>query len=273
VATGAAGSSASVANSGTSSAATFNFTIPQGATGAGFANGTAGGQIYLTGSSSPFAPAAPQAMTGDVTIASSGVTTIGTGKVTASMIANSTLTSTQIASGTITGSNIANSTVGVANLDASGTASSSTYLRGDGTWSTPSGGSSTGFTFIAGFQNPGEEQGTTLYVPPVGFTSDIHSNTLLSVQQMASPVACTLSALNVAVNNFQTSVSDTTTITVYQNQLATSMHCSVATDGNKSSCSDTTHTLSISAGDTLSIGFVETNDNPFNAITVQMQCE
>jgi Collagen triple helix repeat (20 copies) len=152
VTTGSAGSSASVTNSGTSSAATFNFTIPQGATGTGFANGTVGGQIYLTASLSPFAPAAPQTVTGDVTISSSGATTIGPGTVTANkiannaitstQIANNAITSTQIASGTITGGNIANSTIGVANLNASGTASSSTYLRGDGTWSTPGGGSS-----------------------------------------------------------------------------------------------------------------------------------
>jgi hypothetical protein len=146
VTTGAAGSSASVTNSGTSSAATFNFTIPQGATGTGFSNGTAGGQIYLSSSLSPFAPAAPQTVTGDVIISSSGVTTIGSGAVTANKIANNAVTSTQIASSTITGGNIANSTIAVANLNASGTASSSTYLRGDGTWSAPSGGSSNTYT-------------------------------------------------------------------------------------------------------------------------------
>ena len=67
---------------------------------------------------------------------------IANNAITSTQIANSTITSSQIASSTITGGNIANSTIGVANLNASGTASSSTYLRGDGTWSTPSGGSS-----------------------------------------------------------------------------------------------------------------------------------
>jgi hypothetical protein len=45
VTTGAAGSSASVTNSGSSSAAVFNFTIPRGATGTGVPTGGATGQV------------------------------------------------------------------------------------------------------------------------------------------------------------------------------------------------------------------------------------
>jgi len=91
-----------------------------GATGAGFANGTAAGQIYVTGAT-PFAPSSPVAMSGDVTINSSGVTTVGVSKITTTKIADASVTMAKIST-------------------TSGTASSSTYLRGDGTWSTPGGG-------------------------------------------------------------------------------------------------------------------------------------
>ncbi len=45
----------------------------QGVPGAGLANGSSAGQIYLTGSS-PFAPQSPQSVTGDITISSTAVT-------------------------------------------------------------------------------------------------------------------------------------------------------------------------------------------------------
>jgi hypothetical protein len=40
------------------------------------------------------------------------------------------------------------------------------------------------------------------------------------------PVACTMSALNVGINNYNAPASDTTTITIYKNLAATSMTCS-----------------------------------------------
>jgi hypothetical protein len=110
-------------------------------------------------------------------------------------------------------------------------------------------------------------------VPPVGFTNGINQNTDVEVLSMASPSACTLGNLIVAVNNFTAAGSDTTTITVYHNQGATTLACSVTSNGNRVACTDTTHTVSVSQGDLLAIAFVETNANPFNAITVTMTCQ
>jgi hypothetical protein len=108
----------------------------------------------------------------------------------------------------------------------------------------------------------------------IGFVgSAIATNTTFDNQAMPSPIACTLSGLAVGVNNFASSGSDTSTIVIYQNGAPTSLTCSVTTNGNKSSCTDTTHTLSVSAGDLLSIGFYESNDTPFNALTVAMSCQ
>ena len=92
----------------------------QGATGSGFANGSASGQVYITGVT-PFAPSNPVSLSGDITMNTSGVTTIGSSKVTTTKIADASVTVAKIAT-------------------SAGTAGSTTYLRGDGTWSTPNTG-------------------------------------------------------------------------------------------------------------------------------------
>ncbi|PWN66720.1 collagen-like protein [Chryseobacterium oncorhynchi] len=92
----------------------------QGATGSGFANGSASGQVYITGAT-PFAPTNPVSLSGDVTMSTSGVTTIGSSKITTTKIADASVTVAKIAT-------------------SAGTAGSATYLRGDGTWSTPNTG-------------------------------------------------------------------------------------------------------------------------------------
>ncbi|MDH4980951.1 hypothetical protein [Hyphomicrobium sp. D-2] len=67
------------------------------------------------------------ALSGDATLSNAGVLTI----------TNNAVTSAKIADGTITGADIANSTIGIGKLAATGSASSSVFLRGDGTWASP----------------------------------------------------------------------------------------------------------------------------------------
>ena len=104
----------------------------KGDAGSGFANGTTAAQVYLTASSAPYAPQVPVSLSGDLTINNSGTTTIG----------NSKITTDKINDGAVT----------VAKLSATGTKDSTTYLRGDGTWATPSssgGGNSLTMTTVS----------------------------------------------------------------------------------------------------------------------------
>jgi len=68
------------------------------------ANGTEPGQVYLTGTASPFAPQNPVSLTGAITVNASGVTTLSDASVT------------------------------TAKIKATGSASGATFLRGDGVW-------------------------------------------------------------------------------------------------------------------------------------------
>jgi hypothetical protein len=134
-------------------------------------------------------------------------------------------------------------------------------------------------SFATEFLNPGTSGGTTFYLSPLfkgGSLSSSQNSAIASSTESnfsAIPVTCTMSALNVGVNNYNASASDTTTITVYKNKAATSMSCSVTTNGNGSGCQDTTNTFSASAGDDISVSFVETNANPFNKVDVQLVCQ
>lgn len=91
------------------------------------------------------------ALTTDVLASGTGsvAATIAPNAVTSGKISDGTITGSDIAATTITGANIANSTIAVGKLSATGTASATTYLRGDGTWATVSGGADNLGTHIA----------------------------------------------------------------------------------------------------------------------------
>jgi len=143
----------------------------------------------------------------------------------------------------------------------------------------PAGSGVSAATYIANFVDPGSGAGTTWYLSPVATGNSTaaaccnSANMTIAPNFVASPVSCTASALNVAVNNYNVTAIDTTKITVYKNQAATTMSCSVTTDGNSAGCTDTTHTFSVAQGDLLTIAFVETNATPFNNITTALVCQ
>ncbi|HXS12186.1 MAG TPA: DNRLRE domain-containing protein [Acidobacteriaceae bacterium] len=130
-------------------------------------------------------------------------------------------------------------------------------------------------SFSMQFTNPGPPSvaGTTYYFSPLYASGSFTGNTTIGANFVAMPMACTMSALNVGVNNFQTSTLDVTTLTVYKNGAATAMTCSVTTNGNGSSCQDKTDTFAVSGGDNISVAFSETNVNPFNKVVVNLVCQ
>jgi hypothetical protein len=111
----------------------------------------------------------------------------------------------------------------------------------------------------------------TLTGPSAGNNVSIASST--EANFVAAPAACTVSALNVGANNYFAPGADTVTIAVFKNSVATTMQCSVTTNNNGSSCSDTTHTFTVEGGDTLAISFSETNIDPFVKLTTALICK
>jgi len=128
-ATGAAGVTGAIGPTGATGAIGIaGQTGPTGATGAagaGFTNGTAAGQIYLTGGS-PFAPQSAQGMTGDVTINSVAVTSLSTAATTGNKIVSAL-------------GNATAGTIPTARLGSNAAAGATAFLNANGAFAVPGG--------------------------------------------------------------------------------------------------------------------------------------
>jgi Collagen triple helix repeat (20 copies) len=117
-------------------------------------------------------------------------------------------------------------------------------------------GSSTGFIFSGSFLNEAEGTG---FMNPVGLSAQ-------SVSQLAfnaAPATCTVRSLTVdsiTNNSISPIIVDTTAFTVFHNDVATAMTCSITnatSNGSTASCSDSTHTFAVNQGDRISLRFTE----------------
>jgi hypothetical protein len=89
------------------------------------------------------------------------------------------------------------------------------------------------------------------------------------------PVACTITSLTLRLDAINSAGANLVTVTLYKNGSATTMTASavVSTAGAFAIATDTTHTVSVAAGDSLSIGYVQSNNAEVVRIGVATRCQ
>ncbi len=133
--------------------------------------------------------------------------------------------------------------------------------------------------YNAQFTNPGN---TTTHFYNPGLLSSNTGGTAIqfsSANRLVAPKTCTMSQLSVA--GFETTTggagNDQLTVTLNQNGSPTTLTCTLtvtnAVNGT-GSCSDTSHTVAITAGDTLSLALSgETNATPVIILSSLLKCQ
>lgn len=137
------------------------------------------------------------AVSGDITLSNAGVANIANDAIIGPEISTSSINSARIADGTIAGIDIANTTIAVGKLSATGTASATTYLRGDNTWATVSASSAwASLTGVpAGFADGTDDGLTAETDPQVGTTT---ANNFCRANAGGTAVDCATSAVSLA---------------------------------------------------------------------------
>jgi len=146
--------------------------------------------------------------------------------------------------------NIASGTVNTARLG-SGSPSSTTFLRGDGTWNSP-----VGCTWFNAVGNP--LAATLNYF---GLSSG--SNAAFTTVAQIMPVACTFDVIYLGTLQTQAGSGDAITLTLYVNSVAQSLSTTVTSVFNTVvSGGSTGGPVSVVAGDYVAIGITQTNSTP-----------
>jgi hypothetical protein len=128
-------------------------------------------------------------------------------------------------------------------------------------------------TFSAGFVNPNNL--TPFWLSPNGGTNQTTSDPEVGGLM---PIDCTMTALYMQLYTFSgTASTDSITVTLYKNRVATAMTVNATNPAAGSylatPVSDTTHTVPVSMGDTVSYGVTQTNNTPIVRIAVGMRCQ
>jgi hypothetical protein len=153
----------------------------------------------------------------------------------------------------------------------------------------PSGALSTVFFDLINTFNDGNDTGTDIFVSPQLNSSNNGSTTISfnNGNEMVVPSACTISQLNVGavLSTSGTGGAQTTTITLYRGAAgatptASAITCTTGSitnaAGSIGSCSDSSHTVAVSAGDTMSLRVHDANASatgPVTQFTTHMRCQ